>query len=247
MSQADTLHKLDIHSRSVPMQPASLDIWQQKYQLKDRLGQPVDVDIENSYQRVARALADIEATPELRKQWYERFLWALQHGAIPAGRIMSNAGAQAHKPATSTINCTVSDTIADSMDGILEKLREAGITLKSGAGIGYEFSTLRPRGAWVSGAGARTSGPLSFMEIYDRMCFTISSAGGRRGAQMATFDIGHPDVLEFIEAKRKDGYLRQFNQSLLITDDFMQAVIDERDWPLAFPLTQQELEAERAP
>ena len=244
MSKADKLHAVDSKPRAVPMQAASLDIWQQKYQLKDRLGQAVDQDIDHSYQRVARALADIETTDELREQCYERFLWALQHGAIPAGRIMSNAGARAHKPATSTINCTVSDTIDDSMDSILGKLHEAGITLKSGAGIGYEFSTLRPRGAYVSGAGAHTSGPLSFMEIFDRMCFTISSAGGRRGAQMATFDIGHPDVEDFIQAKRQDGYLRQFNQSLLITDEFMLAVIEQRDWPLAFPLTQTEQEAE---
>ena len=232
------------NSVEVPLQPASQDIWQQKYQLKDRLGKPVDKDIDHCYQRIADALAEPESTPELRQHWRQRFLWALHNGAIPAGRIVSNAGAQAHKPATSTINCTVSDTIDDSMDGILRKLHEAGNTLKSGAGIGYEFSTLRPRGAYVSGAGAQTSGPLSFMDIYDRMCFTISSAGGRRGAQMATFDIGHPDVLEFIEAKREDGRLRQFNLSLLITDEFMQAVIDERDWPLAFPLTQAELEAE---
>ena len=231
-------------SASIPLQPASQDIWQQKYQLKDRLGKPVDRDIDHCYQRIADALAEPETTPELRQYWRQRFLWALHNGAIPAGRIVSNAGAQAHKPATSTINCTVSDTIDDSMDGILRKLHEAGNTLKSGAGIGYEFSTLRPRGAYVSGAGAQTSGPLSFMDIYDRMCFTISSAGGRRGAQMATFDIGHPDVLDFIEAKREDGRLRQFNLSLLITDEFMQAVIDERDWPLAFPLTQAELEAE---
>ena len=244
MSNADTLQAVDSNPRAVPMQAASLDIWRQKYQLKDRLGQPIDRNIDHSYQRVARALADIETTTELREQWYERFLWALQHGAIPAGRIISNAGAQEHKPATSTINCTVSDTIPDSMDGILNKLHEAGITLKSGAGIGYEFSTLRPRGAYVSGAGAHTSGPLSFMEIYDRMCFTISSAGGRRGAQMATFDIGHPDVVDFIEAKRQNGYLRQFNQSLLITDEFMLAVIEARDWPLAFPLTQAEQDAE---
>lgn len=244
MNKADKLYRVDGKPQAVPMQAASLDIWQQKYQLKDRLGQAVDQDIDHSYQRVARTLADIETTPELREHWYQRFLWALQHGAVPAGRIISNAGAQAHKPATSTINCTVSDTIADSMNGILDKLHEAGITLKSGAGIGYEFSTLRPRGAYVSGAGAHTSGPLSFMEIYDRMCFTISSAGGRRGAQMATFDIGHPDVLDFIQAKRQDGYLRQFNQSLLITDEFMQAVIEQQDWPLAFPLTQVEQEAE---
>ena len=109
-------------------------------------------------------------------------MWALDHGALPAGRIISNAGAGDHKPATSTINCTVSGTIEDSMEGILQKNLEAGLTLKAGCGIGYEFSTLRPKGAYVSGAGAHTSGPLSFMDIFDKMCFTVSSAGGRRGA-----------------------------------------------------------------
>jgi ribonucleoside-diphosphate reductase alpha chain len=130
-------------------------------------------------------------------------VWALRNGAIPAGRIISNAGAQEHKPATSTINCTVSGTIEDSMLDILEKNLEAGLTLKAGCGIGYEFSTLRPKGGYVSGAGAYTSGPLSFMDIFDKMCFTVSSAGGRRGAQMGTFDISHPDVVEFIRAKRE--------------------------------------------
>ncbi len=155
---------------------------------------------------------------------------------------MSNAGALEHKPATSTINCTVSGTVGDSMDNILNKVHEAGLTLKAGCGIGYEFSTLRPKGAYVTGAGAYTSGPLSFMDIYDKMCFTVSSAGGRRGAQMGTFDIGHPDVMDFIRAKREDGRLRQFNLSLLITDEFMQAVINEDDWKLAFPVTQKEVE-----
>ena len=149
--------------------------------------------MDDTYKRVARALADVER-PRLREHWYEQFLWALRRGAIPAGRVTSNAGAQEHKPATSTINCTVSGTIRDSMDDILGKVHEAGLTLKAGCGIGYEFSTLRPRGAYVSGAGAYTSGPLSFMDIYDKMCFTVSSAGGRRGAQMGTFDVGHPDV-----------------------------------------------------
>ena len=245
MSTADKLTAVNPESEDIPLQDASREIWSQKYQLKDRAGFPIDQDIDASYSRVAHALAELEASPELREHWYERFLWALRHGAIPAGRIMSNAGAQAHRPATSTINCTVSDSIDDSMDGILTKLHEAGITLKSGAGIGYEFSTLRPRGAYVSGAGAHTSGPLSFMDIFDKMCFTISSAGGRRGAQMATFDVGHPDVFEFIEAKREDGRLRQFNLSLLITDEFMQAVIEDRHWALAFPLTTAEIEAER--
>src|SRR5699024_5208251 len=193
--------------------------------------------------RVARALAEVEA-PGKRDECYERFLRALRHGAIPAGRIISNAGAQKHKPATSTINCTVSGTVTDSMNDILGKVHEAGLTLKAGCGIGYEFSTLRPRGAYVAGAGAYTSGPLSFMDIYDKMCFTVSSAGGRRGAQMGTFDVGHPDVMEFIRAKREDGRLRQFNLSLLITEAFMEAVEADRDWPLAFPLDKREAEAE---
>jgi ribonucleoside-diphosphate reductase alpha chain len=128
------------------------------------------------------------------------------------------------------------------MDDILGKVHEAGLTLKAGCGIGYEFSTLRPRGAYVSGAGAYTSGPLSFMDIYDKMCFTVSSAGGRRGAQMGTFDVGHPDVMEFIRAKRESGRLRQFNLSLLVTDSFMQAVREDREWQLAFPVRAKEIE-----
>jgi ribonucleoside-diphosphate reductase alpha chain len=225
------------------MQPASQDIWEKKYRLKAKDGTPVDETIDATYQRVARALADVEATPELRETWYREFLWALRHGAIPAGRITSNAGAREHKPATSTINCTVSGTVVDSMNDILEKVHEAGLTLKAGCGIGYEFSTLRPRGAYVSGAGAYTSGPLSFMDIYDKMCFTVSSAGGRRGAQMATFDVGHPDVLDFIRAKREDGRLRQFNLSLLITTEFMDAVQNAADWKLAFPISRKEQES----
>ncbi|WP_334132116.1 adenosylcobalamin-dependent ribonucleoside-diphosphate reductase [Silanimonas lenta] len=224
----------------IPMQPASWDIWDKKYRLKTKKGEPVDADIDATYRRVARALAEAEPTPEKQKYWYERFLWALRRGAIPAGRITSNAGALEHKPATSTINCTVSGTIPDSMDGILEKVHEAGLTLKAGCGIGYEFSTLRPRGAFVAGAGAYTSGPLSFMDIYDKMCFTVSSAGGRRGAQMGTFEISHPDVKEFIRAKREDGRLRQFNLSLLITDEFMDAVARDAEWPLVFPVSEKE-------
>ena len=139
-----------------PLQPASWDIWDKKYRLKSKDGLPVDETIDGTYQRVAHALAEVEITPELREHWREKFLWALRHGAIPAGRIISNAGAWEHKPATSTINCTVSGTIQDSMDDILRKVHEAGLTLKAGCGIGYEFSTLRPRGAYVSGAGAYT-------------------------------------------------------------------------------------------
>ncbi len=233
--------KLD---KEVPMQPVSLDIWDKKYRLKSKQGEIIDQDIDDTYKRVARALADAEATEEKRALWYEKFLWALRRGAIPAGRITSNAGALEHKPATSTINCTVSGTIEDSMDGILEKVHEAGLTLKAGCGIGYEFSTLRPRGAFVAGAGAYTSGPLSFMDIYDKMCFTVSSAGGRRGAQMATFDISHPDVADFIKAKREAGRLRQFNLSTLITAEFMEAVKADAEWKLAFPVTAKEAEAD---
>jgi len=229
---------------SISFQEASFDIWDKKYRLTAKDGSPIDRSMDDTYKRVARALADVEAE-ELREQWNESFLWALRHGAIPAGRVTSNAGALEHKPATSTINCTVSGTIRDSMDDILNKVHEAGLTLKAGCGIGYEFSTLRPRGAYVSGAGAYTSGPLSFMDIYDKMCFTVSSAGGRRGAQMGTFDIGHPDVLEFIRSKRENGRLRQFNLSLLITDEFMKAVKTDGEWKLAFPVTLKEYEADR--
>ncbi|MFW5439578.1 MAG: adenosylcobalamin-dependent ribonucleoside-diphosphate reductase [Methylophilaceae bacterium] len=227
-------------SQEIPMQSVSLDIWDKKYCLKTKNGEPVDKNIDDSYSRVAKALADVETTEEKQKEWHEKFLWALRHGAIPAGRITSNAGALEHKPATSTINCTVSGIVEDSMDDVLHKVHEAGLTLKAGCGIGYEFSTLRPKGAFVAGAGAYTSGPLSFMDIYDKMCFTVSSAGGRRGAQMATFDISHPDVPDFIKAKREDGRLRQFNLSCLITKEFMEAVKADADWKLAFPVTEKE-------
>ena len=216
-------------------QEASVDIWDKKYRLKDFDANPVDVTIDDTFKRVAKALSEVEDADK-QDQCYEEFLWALRSGAIPAGRIMSNAGSMEYKPATSTINCTVSGSIQDSMSGILDKVTEAGLTLKAGCGIGYEFSTLRPKGAYVTGAGAFTSGPLSFMDIYDKTCFTVSSAGGRRGAQMATFDVSHPDVEEFIKVKREDGRLRQFNLSLLITNEFIEAVKGDEDWQLVFPL-----------
>ncbi|MFM5295785.1 adenosylcobalamin-dependent ribonucleoside-diphosphate reductase [Aeromonas veronii] len=239
MAKSNPVLESELGSRLIPMQETSLEIWDSKYRLKSKDGTPIDSSIDETYQRVARALAEQELEPEA---WYESFLWALRNGAIPAGRITSNAGAFEHKPATSTINCTVSGTIEDSMDDILGKVHEAGLTLKAGCGIGYDFSTLRPRGAFVSGAGAYTSGPLSFMDIYDKMCFTVSSAGGRRGAQMGTMDIRHPDVIEFIQAKREDGRLRQFNLSLLITEDFVKAVKEDAPWSLIFPYTAKEVE-----
>ena len=228
-------------TKPIPMQPASEDIWDKKYRLKDKAGNPVDKDIDATYDRVARALSNNEATQELRDFWYPRFLDAMRRGAIPAGRITSNAGAQEYKPETSLINCTVSAHIADSMTDIMSKAHEAALTLKGGSGIGYAFDTLRPRGAYVAGAGANTSGPLSFMDIYDAMCFTVASAGGRRGAQMGTFDVSHPDVRDFVRAKREDGRLRQFNLSLLITDEFIKAVEADQEWPLLFPVHKKEL------
>ena len=218
------------------LQPTSYEIWQQKYQLKNEKQEPVDLTVSDTFKRVAKALSRSE--PE----WYERFLWALNMGATPAGRIMSNAGAEEHKPSVSTINCTVSQIVKDSMKGILEANLDAGLTLAAGCGIGYEFSTLRPRGAFVSGAGAYTSGSLSFMDIFDSMCFTVASAGGRRGAQMATFAVWHPDVEAFIVAKREDGRFRQFNCSLLIDDEFMEAVKNDSNWDLRFPVRPKELE-----
>nr|VFK64313.1 MAG: ribonucleoside-diphosphate reductase class II [Candidatus Kentron sp. UNK]VFK71059.1 MAG: ribonucleoside-diphosphate reductase class II [Candidatus Kentron sp. UNK] len=235
-----TTHK----AADVPLQEASGDIWDTKYRLKKKGGEIIDKGVDDTYRRVARALADVEEGAAKREEWFGKFLLALRSGAIPAGRIVSNAGALDHKPATSTINCTVSGTIRDSMNDILGKVHEAGLTLKAGCGIGYEFSTLRPKGAFVAGAGAHTSGPLSFMDIYDKMCFTVSSAGGRRGAQMATFDIGHPDIMNFIRAKREDGRLRQFNLSLLISEDFMEAVRSDGQWKLAFPVTESAIRNE---
>lgn len=237
-----TNRKLEPETPSIlGLQDSSYDTWDKKYRLKSKSGEVVDENLDNSYARVAAALAEVES-PEMRDYWFDRMYWALQNGAIPAGRIISNAGASDYKPATSTINCTVSSTIPDSMDGILRAVHEAGLTLKAGCGIGYEFSTLRPRGAFVNGAGAYTSGPLSFMDIFDAMCFTVSSAGGRRGAQMGVFDVSHPDILEFIRAKKEDGRLRQFNLSCLITNEFVNAVKNDEDWNLVFPAAAVEID-----
>jgi len=236
MSDPQAARSVSRETTTVPLQSTSLDIWRQKYCLKTIDGQEVDADIDATFARVAKTIADVEEGADKRELWFKEFVWALQQGAIPAGRILSNAGAGAHKSDTSTINCTVSGVLNDSMESILSKNCEAGLTLKAGCGIGYEFSTLRPSGATVAGAGAKTSGPLSFMDIFDKTCLTVSSAGGRRGAQMATFDVSHPDVLDFIRAKREDGRLRQFNCSLLITDEFMQAVKNDEPWALVFPV-----------
>jgi ribonucleoside-diphosphate reductase alpha chain len=224
----------------VDLQQTSQDVWAQKYQLKDWSGGEVDQDVDDTYRRVAQALAEVETTRQ--NYWADQFFEAMKNGAIPAGRILSNAGAKSHKPATSLINCTVSEIVEDSMKGILTANLNAGITLAAGCGIGYEFSTLRPRGAYVNGAGATTSGSVSFMDIFDAMCFTVSSAGGRRGAQMATMAVWHPDVESFITAKREDGRLRQFNLSVLIDDEFMFAVKHDLNHNFVFPVKQSELD-----
>ena len=219
------------------LQPVSLEIWRKKYQLRDRYQKEIDKNMDDTLRRVAKTLSSVE---ENQKYWENKFLWAMQNGAIPAGRILSNAGAEEHKPATSLINCTVSQTIEDSIHGIMNACSNAAITLASGAGIGYEASTLRPKGAFVKGAGSYTSGPLPFMDIFDKMCFTISSAGGRRGAQMLTFAAWHPDIFDFIRAKREDGRFRQFNLSVLIDDDFMESVLSNKEWDLVFPVMKKE-------
>lgn len=231
---------MEIKHSEIPLQFTSQEIWENKYQLRDAHQQPVDLSVEDTYKRVAKALAAIEEKDQ--EYWEAEFLWALRNGATPAGRIVSNAGAEEHKPATSLINCTVSQIVGDSMWDVLDSNLQAGITLKAGCGIGYEFSTLRPKGAFVSGAGAYTSGPLTFMDIFDKMCFTVSSAGGRRGAQMATFAIWHPDVEDFIKAKREDGRLRQFNCSLLVDDEFFEAVKSASKYKLVFPVKDSEVE-----
>lgn len=224
---------------TIPLQETSHEIWEKKYRLIDDHGNPVDETIEDTYDRVASALARVEVDYDY---WKERFAYALANGATPAGRILSNAGAEKYKPATSLINCVVSEIVKDQMDGILHSVLQAGLALKAGCGIGYEFSTLRPKNAFVRGAGATTSGPLPFMDIFDKTCFTVSSAGGRRGAQMATFAVWHPDVEDFIKAKRENGRLRQFNMSLLIDDEFMEAVKSKADYPLVFPVKKSELD-----
>ncbi|WP_038035511.1 MULTISPECIES: adenosylcobalamin-dependent ribonucleoside-diphosphate reductase [unclassified Thioalkalivibrio] len=222
-------------SSDVPLQPSSASIWAERYQLRDAQGEPVDASMEAMFDRVARALAAVEA-PDKRASIEREFRWALDNGAIPAGRILANAGAEAYTPQTTLINCTVSRTIRDSLQAILEANTAAGLTLKAGAGIGYDFSTLRPKGALVAGAGAPTNGPVAFMQIFDQTCRTIGAAGGRRGAQMATLDIGHPDIERFILAKRRKGRLTQFNLSVLVRDAFLEAVERDDEWALAFPL-----------
>jgi ribonucleoside-diphosphate reductase alpha chain len=207
----------------------SQQIWDMKYRLKSPDGAPVDKTIEDTWRRVATALAAPEREPEL---WAERFYEALSDFKfLPAGRVVAGAGTAR---TVTLFNCFVMGAIPDDMSGIFTHLREAALTMQQGGGIGYDFSTLRPKGAPVKGVGADASGPLSFMDVWDAMCRTIMSAGYRRGAMMATLRCDHPDIEAFIEAKHEPGRLRMFNLSVLVTDAFMQAVKEDGPWELKF-------------
>ena len=207
----------------------SQQIWDMKYRLKAVDGAPVDKSIDDSWRRVADALAQPEKE---RQYWAESFYQALQgFEFLPAGRILAGAGT-ARK--VTLFNCFVMGTIPDDMSGIFQHLKEAALTMQQGGGIGYDFSTLRPKGAPVKGVGADASGPLSFMDVWDSMCRTIMSAGARRGAMMATLRCDHPDIEAFIEAKHEPGRLRMFNLSVLVGDAFMAAVRDNQPWDLVF-------------
>ena len=209
--------------------PISRQIWDAKYRLKDADGAPVDLTIEDSWRRVARALAQAEVEPA---RWEGPFYDALQDFRfLLAGRILSGAGTSRR---VTLFNCFVMGEIGDDLGSIFHHLREAALTMQQGGGIGYDFSTLRPKGAPVRGVGADASGPLSFMDVWDSMCRTIMSAGARRGAMMATMRCDHPDIEDFIAAKRDAGRLRNFNLSVLVTDPFMTAVEADADWDLTF-------------
>ena len=209
--------------------PIADQIWDMKYRLKEADGTPIDTSVEDTWRRIARALAVVEKDPAL---WEERFYAALEgFKFLPAGRITAGAGTGR---AVTLFNCFVMGTIPDTMSGIFEALREAALTMQQGGGIGYDFSTIRPRGAEVKGVAADASGPLSFMDVWDAMCRTIMSAGSRRGAMMATMRCDHPDIEVFIEAKKDAARLRMFNLSVLITDPFMAAVKADGPWELVF-------------
>ncbi|MGC1489615.1 MAG: adenosylcobalamin-dependent ribonucleoside-diphosphate reductase, partial [Albidovulum sp.] len=209
--------------------PIAEQIWDMKYRMKQADGTPIDANVEATWQRIAGALAAVETNPA---EWAPRFYQALEDFKyLPAGRITAGAGTDR---SVTLFNCFVMGTIPDSMGGIFDGLREAALTMQQGGGIGYDFSTIRPRGAEVKGVAADASGPLSFMDVWDAMCRTIMSAGSRRGAMMATMRCDHPDVEAFIEAKQDAARLRMFNLSVLITDPFMAAVKADKPWNLCF-------------
>ena len=209
--------------------PIAEAIWDMKYRLKQADGTPIDQSVEDTWRRIARALAEVETDPA---QWEDRFYAALEDFKyLPAGRITAGAGTGRN---VTLFNCFVMGTIPDSLSGIFESLKEAALTMQQGGGIGYDFSTIRPKGADVMGVAADASGPLSFMDVWDAMCRTIMSAGSRRGAMMATMRCDHPDIEAFITAKSDPARLRMFNMSVLVTDPFMEAVKADGPWELTF-------------
>lgn len=209
--------------------PIAEAIWDMKYRLKEADGTPIDSDVEDTWHRIAKALASVEKQPA---KWEDKFYQALEDFKyLPAGRIIAGAGTGR---SVTLFNCFVMGTIEDNMGGIFDGLRQAALTMQQGGGIGYDFSTIRPRGAQVKGVAADASGPLSFMDVWDAMCRTIMSAGSRRGAMMATMRCDHPDVEDFIVAKQDATRLRMFNLSVLITDPFMNAVKSNSAWDLVF-------------
>ena len=209
--------------------PIAEQIWDMKYRLKEADGTPLDGTVEDTWRRIARALARTEADPAA---WEDRFYAALEDFRyLPAGRITAGAGTGR---SVTLFNCFVMGTIPDSLSGIFQMLKEAALTMQQGGGIGYDFSTIRPRGAEVKGVAADASGPLSFMDVWDAMCRTIMSAGSRRGAMMATLRCDHPDIEAFIDAKKDPARLRMFNLSVLVTDPFMAAVKADGPWDLVF-------------
>ena len=209
--------------------PIAEQIWDMKYRLKAANGSPIDETVEETWRRIARALAEVEAEPT---DWEDRFYRALEDFRfLPAGRIIAGAGTGR---TVTLFNCFVMGTIPDSMAGIFEMLKEAALTMQQGGGIGYDFSTIRPKGAPVAGVAADASGPLSFMDVWDAMCRTIMSAGSRRGAMMATMRCDHPDIEDFVTAKHDPARLRMFNLSVLVTDAFMAAVNEDGPWDLGF-------------
>jgi ribonucleoside-diphosphate reductase alpha chain len=209
--------------------PIAEQIWEMKYRLKTADGKPIDGTVEDTWRRVARALAAVEAEP---KKWEDKFFSALAgFRFLPAGRIVAGAGTGRD---VTLFNCFVMGTIEDSMEGIFQGLKEAALTMQQGGGIGYDFSTIRPKGSAVSGVAADASGPLSFMDVWDAMCRTIMSAGSRRGAMMATMRCDHPDIEDFIAVKSDPARLRMFNMSVLVTDPFLDAVKADAKWDLVF-------------
>ncbi len=212
------------------MADISRHIWDSKYRSHDARGR-LEADISDTWHRVARALASVESSNPA--QWAQRFYAALEDFKfLPGGRILAGAGTARR---VTLFNCFVMGRIKDSMDGIFDALKEGALTLQQGGGVGYDFSTLRPAGMLAQGVGVVASGPLSFMHIWDAMCATILSTGARRGAMMATLCCDHPDILDFVQVKSDPAKLRHFNLSVLVTDAFMRAVQDDRDWPLIFP------------